>query len=255
MVLFSAPVAWVCSRRRSANLDGPMRMNFRLLLSKTFQSLKEVGLYNTLKTIRKELTVRHHMDDFDRRYGTETVGNESLWKLEVNSPNAKFGRRYGATIASDLQEAVKFIGVQPSEFTFIDLGSGKGRALVVAAELGFRNIIGIEFARELAEKGKENLARLKIDNASSIHGDAADFVFPEESMVVYFFNPFDNEVMNEVVQNLRAAYSKRPHDSIYLIYNRPKCASVINAADFLTCLGRPNSSSEVLIWKTVSMEC
>ena len=42
------------------------------------------------------------------------------------------------------------------KFNFIDFGSGKGRCLLMAGILGFKNVIGIEFAKDLCEWAKRN---------------------------------------------------------------------------------------------------
>ncbi len=90
-------------------------------------------------------------DSFDLRHGTDTGGIEPLWKFHIRSSNRSFGFCYQPTDEKELVDAVNFLSEDLRAFTFVDLGCGKGRALLVASNLGFEQVIGVEFARELNE--------------------------------------------------------------------------------------------------------
>lgn len=224
--------------------------NIGLLLNSLNRSLREVGVFGSWARIRRELSHRNVKDEFDLIRGTDTAGEVSLWQLDLNSENAKFARKYQTAPANILQDAVKFLRIDPGKFTFIDLGSGKGRALIVAIELGFKYALGVEFARSLAEIGQANLSKLNMMRGSSIHGDAADFVFPDSDIVIYLFNPFEEVVLAKVVANLSSFHAKHPDRTIYVIYNRAKHGHVFDGTDFLVCINRLGGSDGLLIWKT-----
>ena len=98
------------------------------------------------------------------------------------------------------------------DYTFIDLGSGKGRVLFLAAQRGFRRVIGVEFAVELHRAAEENLVSSTLPQKSRIElvlGDAGRFAFPLEPLVVHFNNPFDETVMTRVIERLTESYTKR----------------------------------------------
>jgi SAM-dependent methyltransferase len=102
-----------------------------------------------------------------------------------------------------------------SEYTFVDMGSGKGRMLFVAAEFPFRRVVGVEYSRVLHEQALENLARYRRSGQrcgaiESIHADAAEFEFPEEKLVVYMFNPFGPEVLGRMLGNLGRSLERCP---------------------------------------------
>ena len=103
--------------------------------------------------------------------------------------------------------------------TFVDMGSGRGRVLLMAAERPFRRVVGVEFAAELHESAQDNIrrfpaARLGCSDVASVLGDAAAFCFPEEPLVLYFDNPFSERIMAIVLQNLRASYEQSPRPVI-----------------------------------------
>jgi cyclopropane fatty-acyl-phospholipid synthase-like methyltransferase len=104
----------------------------------------------------------------------------------------------------------------------VDVGSGKGRMLFVAAEYPFRRVIGVEFATDLHELAQANIARYRhagqrCREIASVHADAAEFEFPEGNLVVYLFNPFGPEVMGRMLANLERSLEKHPRHVIVVM--------------------------------------
>jgi 16S rRNA G966 N2-methylase RsmD len=90
--------------------------------------------------------------------------------------------------------------------TFIDVGSGKGRVLIVAAEYPFRRVMGVEYSAELAAACRDNLERLNIaDKCEVVVRDAVDFKFPDENMLIFLYNPFDSTILTRVLRHLALA--------------------------------------------------
>jgi predicted RNA methylase len=54
-----------------------------------------------------------------------------------------------------------FCKLFPREKSLIDVGSGKGRVMVAAAHYGFKNIIGVDFAKELCAAAERNINKIK----------------------------------------------------------------------------------------------
>lgn len=222
-------------------------MDVQLLVATVIQSLRQDGARATVTKVVASL--RHSRrsnvaDDFDMKHGTDTGGQAQLWTFRIPSQNRRFGGRYQATGEQEFVDAIKFLHEDLHKFTFIDLGCGKGRTLLVAARLGFRRVIGVEFARELVEIAQANLAKLGLANATVEHIDAADFRFPSGDMVVYLYNPFSQEVMRKVVANLRTVQSKR----LYVIYNFPESAEVFDMSGFLSRFGCPPKRPYIQVW-------
>ena len=111
------------------------------------------------------------------------------------------------------------------EFTFIDVGSGKGRALLMAADYPFRRILGIELLPELHRAAKENIGKYKSDSQQCfaidcILGDACEFAFPPEPTVLYLFNPLPESGLVRMVSNLEQ--SLREHSRpVFVLYHNP----------------------------------
>lgn len=101
------------------------------------------------------------------------------------------------------------------ETTFIDVGAGMGRAMLLAAELPFRAVIGVELNPTLVGIARRNLAVWrKAGRALSplrlVSGDAAEFVFPRGPCLAFLFNPFGAAVMRRLLRSLASNYQDRP---------------------------------------------
>ena len=217
------------------------------LAGKFVQTLREDGLRTIFRKALVRIKPPLAQDSFDLRHGTDTGGLEPLWKFHIRSPNKSLGFCYQPTEEQELVDAVNFLHEDLQAFTFVDLGCGKGRALLVASNLGFEQLIGVEFARELAGIAKANLEKMRIANASVIQSDAADFHFPDIDTVVFLNNPFGREVMRKVVANLRTIRAGR----LYVIYRVPMCPDAFDGSDFLGRFGSLPGKSHVLIWRKV----
>lgn len=209
-----------------------------------FQTIRVDGLRPTFRKAFSQLTRQSLVDDFDVRNQTDTSGVVPVWKLKIESPNAGAGTRYQPTTEQEFVDAIRFIQEDLITMSFVDLGCGKAKALLLAAGLGFKQVIGVEFALELVKVANLNLKKLKTSNALVFHLDAAEFCFPDTDMVVYLYNPFSEEVMRKVVVNLRKVARRK----LYVVYNNARCAEVLDSSGFLTRLGSPPGSPHILIW-------
>jgi len=127
-----------------------------------------------------------------------------------------------------------------SHFTFIDIGAGKGRALLLASEFGFQRIMGVELLPELVEIARENVDKLERGGMrSKIElkcGDAVDFVFPAEPCVVFLFNPLPELRFRTLLENLATSLRERPRP-MYVVYANPVFEQIIGTMQSLTRLG------------------
>src|SRR5262245_56698366 len=95
---------------------------------------------------------RHYVDrDFDRKYGTDTSRNVGLGELTIESAHVSSSNQYQAIYGKRFGEIMDAVAVAHERFVFVDLGSGKGKALLLASSFPFKRIVGIEFAKELHE--------------------------------------------------------------------------------------------------------
>ena len=139
---------------------------------------------------------------FDASRGYETGGVQHLCNLTVASPNVVHGVNHVASDPEEFANAMADIEIEIAGSTFVDLGAGKGRAVLLAAEYPFARLVGVEFAMELHAAAKTNVARYAdIGDASRIeliHGDAALYEFPSTAVVIYLFNPFGAPIVARV---------------------------------------------------------
>ncbi|HKH98678.1 MAG TPA: class I SAM-dependent methyltransferase [Candidatus Sulfotelmatobacter sp.] len=127
------------------------------------------------------------------------------------------------------------------DFTFLDLGSGKGRTLLMASDYPFRRILGVELLHALDRIVRDNLRQYKNDMQQcfaleSLCADATTFLFPDEPLVIYLFNPFPETGMRQVVANLEQSLraSSRP---VYVLYHNPLLEHVLTASTALRKIG------------------
>jgi cyclopropane fatty-acyl-phospholipid synthase-like methyltransferase len=91
---------------------------------------------------------------FDLRYGTDTIRCTEMNTLAFQSENKKLATLYQASEPQPLRSIMRKLDL-PKDSSFVDLGSGKGRVLLIAAQFGFQRVIGVEFSRELCEIARE----------------------------------------------------------------------------------------------------
>lgn len=166
-------------------------------------------------------------DAFDRNYGTETGGMREIGTLDVvSSAAARHAVRYDPSNPEMVRALISRLQIDYSRFIFIDFGSGKGRVLLVAAGFPFKEVIGVEFSRELHEVALKNIAHFPRNETHagtvrSIHDDASAYEPPQSDLVCYFYNPFGAPVMERVVTRLAALHERHGY-RVIIIYVDPR---------------------------------
>jgi SAM-dependent methyltransferase len=133
------------------------------------------------------------------------------------------------------QEAAPSTGLE--NFTFVDLGSGKGRVLLMAAPYGFKKIIGVEYMPEWHRIAGENIRKFvaehKINVAiQNLCMDARDFHFPAGPLVVYLFNPFPEPILAAVLERLRQSLLDNPRP-LLVAYRYPELETLLKNSEWL----------------------
>jgi len=104
--------------------------------------------------------------------------------------------------------------------TFVDIGSGKGKACFYAAQnkfLLFHEIIGIEFSLPLINISNINKRKFILNNISFIHSDATKYILPDHQCLVFMFNPFDDIVLEDFLRHNKDHF--REHQSVIAYAN------------------------------------
>lgn len=194
-------------------------------------SLKHRGAWNTLTMGLTELRK-------DWELGISTIGNKTADELTIDCGSKMVGHFYQPSSSILFEKAMNQLPFNFSDKVFLDLGSGKGRALVLAAEAGFKKVIGVEYAAELNDIAYTNVERVrdKFPDTEFIltEGDALIYEIPEEVDVIYLFNPFDEAAISTLVQRLRPIFERK--HPIYLVYVHP-----IHGEVFEQTFGQPTA--------------
>ncbi|WP_374140273.1 hypothetical protein [Sphingomonas sp.] len=159
---------------------------------------------------------------FDRDFDVDTLGVVEIDEMAVSDEAAIGAARYEPIQPEFFAHLVERLpAIEPSDFTFVDVGSGKGRALILAAVAGFRTVIGVEFDGGLHRAALTNIDRVR-DQFPDVsfelrHQDARDFTPPEGSIIVMVNNPFDQSVLIPLLMRLEQLGAKQIQP-FYLIY-------------------------------------
>jgi SAM-dependent methyltransferase len=206
----SGALAWISDTFRSRGLFGAVR----------WYAASAVELLRDLTPARRKS--RYGDIDYDFEHGVDTTwANVSL---RTRLRELLSGGQYQPSEPALFHEILNSMPVAVDGFTFIDLGSGKGRTLLMASEYPFRRIIGVELLVELNQIAQQNIARYRSQQGQkccaieSHPGDARAFEFPREALVLYLFNPFPEHVLREVLANLHRSVTILPRE-VYVIYH------------------------------------
>jgi SAM-dependent methyltransferase len=212
----------------------------------------------TLKSLRRLLAIAYEFlrdslpDRRRQRYGDI----EYDWEHRVNTTGAalSWGTRllgllnsiYQPIPPEQFREIMSALsahlapGANFSQFTFIDIGSGKGRALLLATGFRFARIVGVELLPELVAVARENISEFEGRGVQStievICQDATRFPFPAEPSVVFLFNPLPQAVLRKLLGNLDLSLRRNPRP-VYLVYANPIFEREIAEIKSLTSLG------------------
>ena len=173
--------------------------------------------------------------DYDWEHRVNTTSGTVAWRERLLGI---FHSPYQPTDPSTFREMMDALPIDFREFTFIDIGSGKGRALLMAAEYPFRRIVGVELLPELDRAARENIRAYKSPTQKcsaleSVCTDARKFDLPDEPAVLYLFNPLPEPALREFLQRIAQSIAQSPR-TLWLIYYNPLEDSVVADLRVLT---------------------
>ena len=175
---------------------------------------------------------------FDQRYGVETSGliwGEKLGSAELAAVGSAgyWATGYYGISPSVFGQAMERLGLEWGRYTFVDVGCGKGRALMLAMRYPFRRVVGVELAAELAEVARGNLERFRAEwrlpvCVEVVVADATTVPLPGGPLVVYLYHPFAAPVMRRFLEHLEAAV-RREGREVWLLYVNPELDGMLRA--------------------------
>lgn len=159
----------------------------------------------------------------EKKYRINTSGADELQKLDEQGIDTTHATIYMPVSYSLMEEVLQQLPIAARNH-FLDMGCGKGRALCMAAHHGFKQVTGLDFAKDLCDIAKENLALVKQDIPAIefrvINNDAFYFEIPGNVDCIFFFNPFDEVIMSAVVNNIFKSLQHNPR-KLHIIYVNP----------------------------------
>ncbi|HEY4439189.1 MAG TPA: class I SAM-dependent methyltransferase [Candidatus Elarobacter sp.] len=172
---------------------------------------------------------------FDAAHGVTTEALVFLGELDPEriGPALEHATHYEPTPVDEAEALLDASPIDPARATFVDVGAGMGRVVLLAAKRPFRQVVGIDVSPALVEIARENLA--------AVHGlaracvdvrltaaDAASYAFPPGDLVVYLYNPFGAPVMERMLENLMNAKEER---DVALLYHTALESETIDATE------------------------
>ena len=177
------------------------------------ESVSLIGFWMTLRYVLIWLLSYKPFKDasFDRRHNTDTAGMVPTRDLDIEDLATKWqSNLYLGSPARVTRHIIESLDIDCENFTFIDYGSGKGRALFVAAEFSFQQVVGVEISEQLHNAAKQNLASYRGTLKSGIDlwcGNALDYPLPAGNLVLHMYHPFGPDVLRQMLVHVRDSIS------------------------------------------------
>ncbi len=190
-----------------------------------------VGLYRELRfRFREALASRtqwrkhkRRVDrEFDTAHGVDTGGVVPLHAMGVATATARLAVDYIASDPEEFERAMAALAVDARRFTFVDIGCGKGRVLIMAARQQWSRLIGVEFSSSLCAVARSNLARAVHPSRAVevVCQDALEFELPHQPLVLFLYNPFERAMMRAFAARVRASLDRAPRE-VRVVYTNP----------------------------------
>jgi SAM-dependent methyltransferase len=166
---------------------------------------------------KKDGLIRH---PFDLEFGVRTSGLVAGRHLGSGQRSDRHVTAYYAVAPSVFQNMIARWRrcrslASIDQYTFIDLGAGMGRGLLLAAAYPFRAAVGVEIHPTLARIARNNLALWRAAGTTRVPmrmfcRDALEFPLPTGPCVVFLFNPFGAPVLRRLLRAWKRSLADHP---------------------------------------------
>jgi SAM-dependent methyltransferase len=107
---------------------------------------------------------------------------------------------------------------------FLDFGSGKGKALLIAGQLPYAKVLGVELRAELAESARHNIARarrrLRAGHVECEVSNVLTWPIPDDTSTIFMYNPFFGQTFRTVMSRVFESYDRNPR-KLHIVYQYP----------------------------------
>ena len=204
---------------------------------------------------------------FDVTFGVDTSGYVPVEAIHADRQMTAKISPYGASQASIIRTALSSLG-PVEEYTFVDIGCGKGRAMIVGGEFPFRSVVGVDLSADLVAIARKNAAivaqkfpqRPKIE---VVQANAVEHVYPAGKLVLYTYHPFGRELVAQLISKLEQGLASGHYSRLFFIYYNPVNGDLLDASPhFLRWYAQklpydaselgygPDTSDTVVIWQS-----
>ena len=157
---------------------------------------------------------------FDLEFGVRTSGLIAGRHLKCGHRHDRHNTAYYGIAPSVFKSLMaRWRGSRPvtpiDEYAFVDVGAGMGRAVLLAAEMPFREVVGVELNPTLARIARRNAAAWRAAARARapvrmVCRDVVEFRFPEGPCAALLFNPFGAPVLRRLLKALKNGFAVRP---------------------------------------------
>jgi SAM-dependent methyltransferase len=176
---------------------------------------------------------------FDALHNVETTTKVPPHALGVETWG--HANEYTPVPARGLSRVLVQLPIEYPKWDFVDIGAGKGRALLVASQFAFRGIIGVELSADLVRVAERNITTFRDRNQRCfdlkvVCGDAQEYTPSSTRVVLYLFDPFnDVAAMERVLCNVQNWLESGNH-MLYILYWHPRLAKPLEQCPALTLI-------------------
>lgn len=129
--------------------------------------------------------------------------------------------------------------IRPDD-VLLDVGCGKGRVLIVAAErYRFHRVLGVECSADLAAVARSNLARRGLTEVEVVVADARTWPVPDDVTVAYLCHPFKEAATRQFIDRLGESMARRPRRVRLILAGVPSYPHVLLERGFRVIRERP----------------
>lgn len=154
---------------------------------------------------------------------------------------------YMPSYKKSVSNPLKFIQnseVKLEEYSFIDIGCGKGKVLLIASKYNFKNLIGYEINEKIFSILNKNINSLQIKNLMIIN-ESIDVEKIQNKSIVYFYNPFSENMTNSFFEKLSTNKNLK---NLIIIYVNPQYVNILNKYSWKKVYQKKVSTQKLNIW-------
>jgi SAM-dependent methyltransferase len=231
------------------------------LTARLWRSLNNRGIFGSLGhyALRAYRILRPHRlppHPFDLKHGVHTTAHIPGSELGVGHAHDIYNTVYlpsqPSMVSSCIEVWQSFLteADHPAshpigDYTFVDLGCGMGRAVMVASLFPFRKVVGVEMNPKLGEQARSNLAIWQqtpraCNDLEIATCEATDFAWPKTPLAIYMFNPFEEPVVVALLERLDEALAEGS-GPIDILYVYPVAAERLEAHPGAKLIARTHS--------------